>query len=330
MAYFRTCLGRVFRMAVLMAMLFGAGGMTPVTAAPLHDSQPSLVLSGFGSDRGYYCTGDKITYHGFVFYEIDRGWFEPNQQYNLRGATVLVNGWPKATTNSEGRATWRETAGEPGDVEFTVTASKEGFTDSGPATISYTVMECTYNLKIVYDETYTSPDIGNGGTFTELAAVRVDGQLVPTKGRKLTSAGGGNSLEGTFVMVGVFSLGMDVFSCTPKGLSSKGNPFTITFDGTVGEDGSVTLDMQQAPISLSAAVEWACTKDPNDRIPKMLSMAYPSINLLKRAGITTKSFPHGSGSFPITVPAGVFWPISEMTGEGSISLTLVRPVSPIP
>ena len=239
-------------------------------AAPQHTifRSQNLKLLPLYIEKRKICVGQKEKFAVLVVNDYSA---------NVVGASVHAKD-KVFVTGADGIARWSAIAENPGQTTITIYATKAGYTQSNSYTVTLDVIDCTWNLRMDYNEAYM--DTANTWVFQGSVEIEDtpftvidDGSLSLLTGQSSIQAQYRGTLYDTFRPM----------SCSPQ--PTLEGPYEIQFNGKY-DNGSLRINLSAVAVDLPKMVTIQCiAADPNYTITPFDYPTGQRIDLINQAGL---------------------------------------------
>jgi len=263
-------IGRLFSFVFCMLILVSTAQAQPSLAAPQETIFPSqtLKLLPLYIEKRKICVGQKEKFAVLVVNAYSA---------NIVGASVHAKD-KVFVTGADGIARWSAIAETPGQTSITIYATKPGYTQSNSYTVTIDVIDCTWNLRMDYDEAFFDTArtwVFQGSVEIEDTPFSVldDGTLSLLTGQSSIQAQYRGTLYDT----------LKPMSCSPK--PTLEGPYEIQFNGKY-DNGSLRINLSAVAVELPKMVTIECiAADPNYTITPFEYPTGQRIDLINQAGL---------------------------------------------
>jgi len=249
----------ILRWWAAVVLLLALLGMTVLPQAAVVANKPAktvyqLVISSVSYPNTTVCVGDQETFKVLIkSVEVSSTLTPLEGLVGVPKATVDANTYDHPT-NQMGYANWTETAKEPGEIPWTITATKDGYLSADPVTFKVKVVKCGWKIGLDYDdEFYDQAYVWHYQSSVELPdyvsfAADEDGNLALVDGGSLTAKYMGN----------VYYFVAQAFHCNID--PDLSGDYSIQFSGSL-KNNQLTIKLFAIPVALPIEVNIQCVDD---------------------------------------------------------------------
>jgi hypothetical protein len=241
-------------------------------------TQEQLVIASVSYPQTTVCVGDQETFKVLITSEVVSGTLAPLTLAGIPKAIVDANTYDHPT-NQMGYATWAETAKQPGEIPWIITATKDGYLSADPVRFKVKVVKCGWKIGLDYDdEFYDQAYVWHYQSSVELPdyvsfAADENGNLALVDGGSLVAKYEGN----------VYYFVAQAFHCNID--PSLSGDYSIQFSGSL-KNNRLTIKLFAIPVALPIEVNIQCVDDHGALVWEPFK--YPTI---QRLDLITRSIP---------------------------------------
>ncbi len=221
---------------------------------------------------------------------------------NVPGATVHAND-KTFPVGADGIARWSAIAEKAGQTTITIYATKPNYATSESFSTTVTVIDCTWNLRMDYTESY----IDKGSTWVFEGSVEIEDATFGVNDDGTLSLYSGSQIEAQYRGT-LYDL-VKPMSCSPQ--PPLEGPYSITFKGKYSS-GSLSIDLFAIPVQLPKMVTINCiAADPNYKIEPFKFATGQQLDLINVAQLTHISCPGDGCVRRFELSRLLLWPLKS-------------------